>query len=58
MQLRLVRQVSAITEEQNPPDNYINPQRLTHLEQKLLKEIFTSVEKYQQKISVHFTGIA
>lgn len=58
MQLRLVRQVTAITEEQNPPDNYINPQRLTHLEQKLLKEIFTSIEKYQQKISVHYTGIA
>lgn len=58
MQLRLVRQVTAITEEQKPPDNYINPQRLTHLEQKLLKEIFTSIEKYQQKISVHYTGIA
>jgi CBS domain-containing protein len=58
MQVRLVRQVSAITEDQNPPDNYVNPQKLTHIEQKMLKEIFSSIEKYQQKLSVHFTGIA
>lgn len=56
MQIRLVRQVTAIIDEQHPPDNYVNPEKLTHIEQKMLKEIFQLVSDYQKKLSMHFTG--
>ncbi|RMF61446.1 MAG: cyclic nucleotide-binding/CBS domain-containing protein [Calditrichaeota bacterium] len=58
MQLRLVRQVKAVVNEQQEPDNYINPKTLTHIEQKMLKEIFSLIGDYQQKLKVHFTGFA
>ncbi|MCB0291919.1 MAG: cyclic nucleotide-binding protein, partial [Calditrichaeota bacterium] len=56
MQIRIVRQVTAITEANKPPDNYIDPEKLTNIEQKMLKEIFRLVGEYQQKLSVHFMG--
>jgi CBS domain-containing protein len=58
MQIRLVRQVTAIIDEENPPDNYINPKKLTHIEQTMLKEIFKRVEKYQANLGFEFTGLA
>ncbi len=58
MQLRFARQLKAILEEQAGPDNYIVPGSLSHIEQKLLKEIFSLIENFQQKLSVKFTGMA
>ncbi len=58
MQLRFVRQVTAIIEENEKPDNYINPKKLSHVEQTLLKEIFKRIEKFQTKLDFDFTGLA
>jgi len=58
MQVRLARQVTAILDEENPPDNYINPKKLTHIEQTMLKEIFKRVEKFQASLGFEFTGLA
>lgn len=57
MQIRLVRQINMIHEENLPPDNYINPQNLSRIEQKILKEIFRLVAAYQEKLTVHFLGV-
>lgn len=56
MQLRFVRQISAIIEENGAPDNYINPKKLSRIEQTMLKEIFKRVEDFQTKMSFEFTG--
>ena len=57
MQLRLVRQVTAIIEEKREPNNYINPKKLSRIEQTTLKEIFQRIEKFQAALSLDFTGI-
>lgn len=57
MQLRFVRQISAIMDENTKPDNYINPKKLSRIEQTMLKEIFNRVEKLQAKLGFEFTGI-
>jgi CBS domain-containing protein len=57
MQLRFVRQISAIMDENAKPDNYINPKKLSRIEQTMLKEIFNRIEKLQAKIGFEFTGI-
>jgi CBS domain-containing protein len=56
MQLRLVRQVAAIFEEGVAPDNFINPQDLSGIEQRLLKEIFIRIGNLQTRLSFDFTG--
>jgi CBS domain-containing protein len=58
MQLRFMRQVTAIVDHKEPPDNYINPKKLTRLEQIMLKEIFIRIEKFQAKMNFDFIGIA
>ncbi|WP_319525184.1 DUF294 nucleotidyltransferase-like domain-containing protein [uncultured Desulfosarcina sp.] len=58
MQLRFVRQITAVMDEAAKPDNYINPKKLTHIEQTMLKEIFKRVEKFQAKMNFEFIGIA
>ena len=57
MQQRLVRQVKAMVEENAAPDNYINPKKLSRIEQTMLKEIFKRIEKFQGKLSFDFTGM-
>ena len=57
MNLRFVRQITAITEETGRADNFINPKHLSHIDQKMLKEIFRRIEGIQQKMSIEFTGI-
>ncbi|MEW5910644.1 MAG: DUF294 nucleotidyltransferase-like domain-containing protein, partial [Thermodesulfobacteriota bacterium] len=57
MQLRFLRQVNAVIEENRKPDNHINPKKLSHIEQSMLKEIFKRIEKFQVKMSLDFTGI-
>ncbi|MBU8848365.1 MAG: CBS domain-containing protein [Desulfobacterales bacterium] len=57
MQLRFLRQITTIMDEEKIPDNYINPHNLSALDQTMLKEIFKMIEKLQQNLSVEFTGI-
>ena len=57
MQLRFVRQINAIIEENTKPDNYINPKKLSRIEQKMLKEIFARIEKFQERLDFDFTGL-
>lgn len=57
MQLRFVRQVTAAIDEGSKPDNYINPKKLTSIEQTTLREIFKRVEKFQSKLSFDFIGM-
>ncbi len=56
MQMRLLRQVTAVLDEGAVPDNHINPKELSGIEQKLLKEIFIRIENLQTKLSFEFTG--
>ena len=58
MQLRFARQVEASLEDKAAPDNYINPKKLSNIEQTMLREIFKRIEKFQTKMSLDFTGIA
>jgi CBS domain-containing protein len=58
LQTRFVRQVTAMMDENGQPDNYINPKKLTRIEQKMLKEIFTRVEKFQSRLEIDFIGRA
>jgi CBS domain-containing protein len=57
MQQRFVRQVKASIEENGKPDNYINPKKLSRIEQTTLKEIFKRIEKFQTKLAFDFTGM-
>jgi CBS domain-containing protein len=57
MQLRFVRQVTASIEQKAPPDNFINPKRMTRIEQTMLKEIFKRIEKFQAKMNFEFIGV-
>ena len=38
------------------PDNYINPNKLSRMDQTMLKEIFKRIERMQTRLSVDFTG--
>lgn len=57
MQLRFVRQITAIIEEAAAADNYVNPRKLSRIEQTMLKEIFKRTEKFQAKLGFDFIGI-
>ena len=39
-------------------DNYINPNNLTQIDQKTLKNIFSQILSIQKKLSYDFTGEA
>jgi CBS domain-containing protein len=54
MQLRIVRQLTA----RNQPDNFINPKRMTRIEQTTLKEIFKRIGNFQTKMSFDYLGTA
>ncbi len=51
MQLRFARQINAMMVEKAAPDNYINPKKLTRIEQTMLKEIFSRIDMMQKEIS-------
>jgi CBS domain-containing protein len=57
MELRFVRQLTALIEENASPDNHINPSKLSRMEQTLLKEAFRRIENFQVKMSFEFTGM-
>jgi CBS domain-containing protein len=56
MQLRLTNQLRNIMIHKTEADNYIKPGDLSHIEQRMLKEIFKLINKIQQKISIKFTA--
>ncbi|MCP3927970.1 MAG: cyclic nucleotide-binding protein, partial [Bacteroidetes bacterium] len=58
MQLRFTRQVTVAKDRERKLDNFINPKRLTRIEQTMLKEIFKRIEKFQTKMNFDFIGIA
>ena len=58
LQLGLARQITAILDEGQTPDNYINPKKLTHIEQKMLKGIFKRIEDFQSQMDFDFIGAA
>lgn len=57
MQMRIKHQVLAI-ENKKGPDNYVNPEKLTQIEQTALKNTFTQITSIQKKLSFEFTGDA
>lgn len=57
MHQRLSCQINDILEGK-APDNYIDPTRLSRMDQTMLKEIFKRIEKMQTRLSLDFTGTA
>lgn len=57
MNIRFLNQMTAIMEEQREPDNHINPENISSLDQSLLKEIFKRAAGLQDRLSVEFTGV-
>jgi CBS domain-containing protein len=56
MNLRFLRQITTIMDEEEEPDNFINPSNLSTLDQAVLKEIFKIIERLQQKLKMEFIG--
>ncbi|MBC7889024.1 MAG: CBS domain-containing protein [Ferruginibacter sp.] len=56
MGLRLKTQSQQIIQDHLPPDNYIMPQQLSKIDQLTLKEIFKTIENFQLRIRMQFTG--
>ncbi len=57
MHHRLSCQIKNILEGKKP-DNYIDPNKLSRMDQTMLKEIFKRIERMQTKLSLDFTGAA
>ena len=57
MHHRLSCQIKNIVEGEKP-DNYIDPTKLSRMDQTMLKEIFKRIERMQTKLSLDFTGSA
>jgi CBS domain-containing protein len=55
MNLRLKKQTEQIMQDHSAPDNYIDIDQLSKLEQVTLKEIFKIIANFQSKIKVSFT---
>lgn len=56
MQIRLRVQAEKISVNDSKPGNYVNPKKLSYIEQKLLKEIFSQTKNFQARLSYDFTG--
>lgn len=56
MGLRLKNQSQQIIKDHAQPDNYITPQHLSKIDQLSLKEIFKTIENFQLRIRMQFTG--
>ncbi|WP_210486741.1 DUF294 nucleotidyltransferase-like domain-containing protein [Rufibacter aurantiacus] len=56
MGLRLRKQASQIMHDKSEPDNYLDIQSLTKIEQVTLKEIFKTISDFQLGIKVQFTN--
>jgi len=56
MHLRFLRQITTIVDEEKPPDNYINPNNLSCLDNAMLKALLKKVGQFQQKLKAEFIG--
>jgi CBS domain-containing protein len=56
MHLRFLRQITTIVDEEKQPDNYINPNNLSYLDNAMLKEVFKKIEQLQGKLKSEFIG--
>jgi len=56
MSLRLRRQATQIIQDKAAPNNYIDPETLTKIERVTLTEIFKTIEGFQARIRMEFTG--
>jgi CBS domain-containing protein len=56
MGMRLRRQATQIIHDKMAPNNYIDPETLTKIERVTLKEIFKTIEGFQARIRMEFTG--
>jgi signal-transduction protein with cAMP-binding, CBS, and nucleotidyltransferase domain len=56
MQIRFRIQAEAVINGNRSPDNYVSPGKLTYIEQRMLKEIFSQTKHFQAKLSYDFTG--
>jgi len=56
--LRFLRQITTIVDEEKQPDNYINPNNLSYLDNAMLKEVFKKIEQLQGKLKSEFIGTA
>lgn len=54
MAMRLRKQASQIIHDKSLPENYIDPNSLTKIEQVTLKEIFKTIETFQSKLKVEY----
>jgi PAS domain S-box-containing protein len=57
MQLRFKHQTASLADSRQP-DNFINPENLSQIERKTLKNTFTQISSIQKKLSYEFTGDA
>ena len=57
MHQRLSCQIKNILDGKKP-DNYMDPTKLSRMDQTMLKEIFKRIERMQTKLSLDFTGAA
>ena len=57
MNLRFLRQITTIIDEEKPPDNYINPTNLYYLDTAMLKELLKKLGQFQQKLKSEFVGM-
>jgi CBS domain-containing protein len=55
MKIRFENQITRINENLEP-DNYINPKKLTDIEQAMLKNIFSQITAFQAKLKNDFVG--
>ena len=56
MGMRLKKQALQIVQDNVPPDNFVNTETLTKIERVTLKEIFKTIQSFQAKLRVEFTG--
>jgi len=54
LQLRFMRQINAIMGENVKPDNYINPKKLSKIEQRMLKEVLKKIKLLQMRLTKEF----
>jgi len=56
MRLRFTRQITVIIDEEQEPDNFINPSQLSYLDRALLKKAFSRIEQFKKRLSFDFIG--
>ncbi len=56
MSVRLKKQAKEIMQDKKAPDNFIDINSLTKIEQVTLKEIFKTIENFQVKIRIEFVN--